>query len=95
MCTATGFKSRTCAHKWLTITKPCGTGKGFDSCHLHSFDGENAFLGGPKYFWAPANSCPECNKKGQYNGNVTRMVLGYGHGLDYGMRTSVLCCILM
>jgi hypothetical protein len=88
MCIATVFKSATCLHKWLTITLPCGPGMGFDHCARHTFTGPTSICGGPRYILAPAYSCPTCNKKDQYDGNKTRMVLrdqtpigiGYGYG---------------
>jgi hypothetical protein len=76
MCRATAFQSRTCRHRWLTITTPCSPAVGFDNAPHHRFDTDTALLGGPKYVPAPAHSCPECNKKGQYDGNRTRMVVG-------------------
>ena len=30
------------------------------------------------YFKAPMKSCPDCNKKGGYDGNKIRMVLDHG-----------------
>jgi len=88
MCTATAFKSATCLHKWLTVTLPCGPGMGFDHYARHTFTGPTSICGGPRYISAPAYSCPTCNKKDQYDGNKTRMVLrdqtpfgiGYGYG---------------
>jgi hypothetical protein len=92
MCTATAFKSHTCSHKWLTINLPCGPGMGFDNCLRHAFSGQTGIFGGPKFIPAPAHSCPTCNKKDQYDGNKTRMVLrrmdmfgtGYWNGGNIG-----------
>jgi hypothetical protein len=88
MCTATAFKSHTCPHKWLTITLPCGPGMGFDTCARHTYTGQTSLCGGPRFIPAPAHSCPTCNKKDQYDGNKTRMVLKdqtqFGTGYWYG-----------
>jgi hypothetical protein len=78
MCHATGLRSSTCRHKWLTITSPCATGMGFNSLGIHKFHTSHTWWGSTKYFKAPMKSCPDCNKKGQYDGNKIRMVLDYG-----------------
>jgi hypothetical protein len=79
MCHATGLRSSTCRHKWLTITSPCAAGMGFNSLGVHKFHTSHTWFGGTNYFKAPMKSCPDCNKKGQYDGNKIRMVLDYGH----------------
>ena len=75
MCIATAFKSQTCPHKWLTITRPCCPGAGFDTCTYHTYTGRRSFCDGPKFVPAPAYSCPTCDRKYQYDGNKTRVVL--------------------
>lgn len=51
---------------------------GFNSVGIHHFKTSHNWYGGVKYFKAPMKSCPDCNKKGQYDGNKFRMVLDYG-----------------
>ena len=100
MCRAAAYKSSTCPHRWLTVTSPCGPGMGFDSAHGHSFTGETALFGGPRFLEAPAHTCPHCNKKDQYDPNLTRLVTGnagccgYDYGYGYG-GGPVICCNVM
>lgn len=79
MCRTTGYKSTTCGHRWLTITTRCAPNMGFTNTPIHEFraDGFSLF-GTPKYQKAAAGTCPNCDLKGQYDGNTTRMVLGCG-----------------
>jgi hypothetical protein len=51
---------------------------GFNSLGIHKFHTSHTWWGSTKYFKAPMKSCPDCNKKGQYDGNKIRMVLDYG-----------------
>lgn len=50
---------------------------GFTTHPSHEFGTQRKFfgLGGIKYFDAPTNTCPNCDKMGQYDGNKIRMVL--------------------
>ena len=77
MCEATYFKSSTCRCRWLSITRPCSYGMGFDYHPYHQGvrDKRNV-LGMPDWTLAPAHSCPQCNGSGPYSSNVTRMWLG-------------------
>jgi hypothetical protein len=59
----------------MTIVKPCNPGAGFSSTHYHKY---TPARNGPfvaRFVAAAANSCPNCDKNGDYDGNVTRMVL--------------------
>lgn len=52
---------------------------GFTSTPIHEFRSDGSFVWGkPNFQKAPAGSCPNCDLKGQYDGNTTRMVLGSG-----------------
>jgi hypothetical protein len=80
---------------------------GFNSICIHKFKTSHNWYGGVKYFKAPIKSCPDCNKKGQYDGNKIRMVLDYGDdpvqfgGPDggeyagYGIGGPVMVCSVM
>lgn len=78
MCRTTAYRSTTCNHRWLTITARCGPNVGFTTTPIHEFRCDSMFFGKLKFMKAPAGSCPNCNLKGQYDGNTTRMVLGNG-----------------
>ena len=83
MCYAQGYKSSTCGHKWLTITRHCTSNRdangaivGFNALGFHEFLPESrTIFGSPQYLIAAANSCPKCDRQDQYDGNVTRMVI--------------------
>jgi len=75
MCQTESFASHTCAHKWMTIVKPCRHGGGFSSSNYHEYIPARQGAFAPRYIAATANSCPSCNKKGDYDGNLTRMVI--------------------
>lgn len=75
MCQTESFQSHTCAHRWMTIVKPCQPGTGFSSAHYHKYTPTRKGPLAARYVAAAANSCPSCDKKGDYDGNLTRMVL--------------------
>ena len=75
MCKAELNKSHTCHHKWLTIVKECKEGAGFDGNHLHRFKTARPGLFQPRYASTAANTCPECDKKADYNSKTTRMIV--------------------
>lgn len=75
MCQTESFQSHTCAHRWMTIVKPCQPGTGFSSAHYHKYTPTRKGSLAVRYVAAAANSCPSCDKKGDYDGNLTRMVL--------------------
>lgn len=97
MCTVQFWKSRTCGHKWLTIKKSCQEGRGFNNCP--SFDpGLARVQRGPSY-WAPPGSCPEHDKKGEYDGNTMRMITHINYGVKLGSNphpkskgVEMICC---
>lgn len=77
MCRATAYESTICRHRWLTITTRCSPNAGFTNTPIHQFRFDStSLLGGPRYQKASAGSCPNCDLKGQYDGNTIRMVLG-------------------
>ncbi|EXJ89358.1 hypothetical protein A1O3_02425, partial [Capronia epimyces CBS 606.96] len=76
MCQVESHKSQTCGHKWATIVKHCHEGAGFSENSVHAFTRARTGLFQPKYIPAPAGSCPNCDKKGDYDANETRMILG-------------------
>lgn len=76
MCRTTAYKSTTCQHRWLTITTRCSPGAGFTSTPIHEFRfSEASLFGSPRFQKAPAGTCPNCDMKGQYDGNTTRLLL--------------------
>lgn len=77
MCRAIGYKANACGHRWLVITTRCAPNMGFTNTPYHEFrvDGVS-ILGNPQYEKAPAGTCPNCDRRGQYDGNTIRMVLG-------------------
>jgi hypothetical protein len=79
MCRITAYKSRTCNHRWLTITARCAPHMGFTTTPVHDFRSDGCSIWGRPYFMkAPAGSCPNCDLRGQYDGNTIRLVLGSG-----------------
>ena len=75
MCQVETFKSHTCPHEWMTIVKPCGPTASFKD-QYHRFKPARKSLGKtPRPISAPANSCPNCDKKGDYDANLTRIIL--------------------
>ena len=93
MCQTEGFKSHTCQHKWMTIVSPCKPGAGFSTNNYHQYTRARPGPLAAKFISAAANSCPSCDKKGEYDGNVTRMVsdqkdqwggLGNGYSMTDG-----------
>ena len=77
MCKTETYKSHTCNHKWMTIVKPCETGASFNN-QCHNWKPARSGLKKitqPSYLSAPANSCPNCDKKGEYDAGLTRMIL--------------------
>lgn len=79
MCRTTAYKSTACNHRWLTITTRCAPNVGFTTTPVHEFRSDTSFhWGRPSYLKAPTGACPNCDLKGQYDGNTTRMVLASG-----------------
>lgn len=79
MCRIIAYKSRNCNHRWLIITTRCAPQMGFTTTPVHDFRTEGFSLcGKPNFMKAPAGTCPNCDLKGQYDGNTTRLVLGSG-----------------
>ncbi|KAI1611584.1 hypothetical protein EDD37DRAFT_428904 [Exophiala viscosa] len=75
MCQAELNKSFTCRHKWLTIVRKCEDGGGFNDNHLHKYRPARLGLFHPKFASAAANTCPNCDLKGDYDTKTTRMIL--------------------
>lgn len=94
MCQTIGYKSIQCGHHWLCITKPCGPGMNFNTTPWHYFQGNRTLFncGRIKFFNAPIGSCPNCDMRGIYNGDTTRLVICkglrerqiYQNGYPYG-----------
>lgn len=79
MCRVIGYKSRACSHRWLTITSRCAPNMGFTMTPVHEFRSDGcSILGRPSFTKAPAGTCPDCDLRGQYDGNTIRLVLGSG-----------------
>lgn len=79
MCRVVAYKSRTCNHRWLTITARCAPSTGFTTTPVHDFRSDGcSILGRPSFTNAPAGTCPNCDLKGQYDGNTIRLVIGNG-----------------
>ncbi|EXJ95324.1 hypothetical protein A1O1_00444, partial [Capronia coronata CBS 617.96] len=76
MCQVESHKSQTCGHKWATIVEQCHKGAGFSKTSVHPITKARTGLCQPRYISAPAGSCPNCDKKGDYDANGTRMILG-------------------
>lgn len=75
MCQAELNKSYTCRHKWLTIVKECEQGGGFKDHHVHRYQPARSGLFQPKYASTAANTCPNCDLKGDYDATKTRMII--------------------
>jgi len=75
MCKTESFRSHTCPHTWKTVVEACHLG-GFNG-HQGAFQDDPARKGlfPPRYIAAPSKSCPSCDKKGDYDGNQTRIEL--------------------
>ena len=80
MCLTQGFKSYTCHHRWLTITHPCGPDRGFDNCRRLTAQQPSLFSGRQTWYYATAGSCPVDGLKGNYDGNMIRVVRRDGGG---------------
>jgi hypothetical protein len=80
MCQTELFKSATCAHKWMAIVKPCTNTASFSSSKYHTYKPVRKGPFTPKYITAPANSCPSCDRKGDYDSDMIRFVLRDGDG---------------
>ncbi|EHY58002.1 uncharacterized protein HMPREF1120_06020 [Exophiala dermatitidis NIH/UT8656] len=78
MCQIESYRSSTCGHKWVTIVKRCGSpGTGFNKDNaVHSYTRARTGLLEPKYLSVAAGGCPNCDKRGNYDANETRMILG-------------------
>jgi len=74
MCQTELNKSFTCRHRWLTIVKECQPGMGFNQ-QIHPYTPARSGWFQPKYFSAAAKTCPNCDKKGEYDWNKTRIIL--------------------
>ncbi|KIW73544.1 hypothetical protein PV04_01651 [Phialophora macrospora] len=77
MCQTETFKSHTCPHQWMTIVKPCGPEASFRN-QYHTYKPARSGLkkfAQPGALSAPANSCPNCDKKGEYDANMTRIII--------------------
>ncbi|OCT53490.1 hypothetical protein CLCR_10966 [Cladophialophora carrionii] len=77
MCQTETFKSHTCPHQWMTIVKPCGPKASFKN-QYHTYEPVRRGLKKliqPGAIPAPANSCPNCDKKGDYDANMTRIII--------------------
>ena len=78
MCTTMLYESKTCKHKWMAINKSCGYTvygykKGFTTCD--AFDPKKGIVTPtPSKTMAAPRTCPECDRKGYYDGNQVRMV---------------------
>jgi len=73
MCKTEIFKSHTCPHKWMTIVAPCSKGASFKNKY-HRYTSARGMLA-MGAIAAPANTCPNCDKKGDYDANMTRFIL--------------------
>jgi hypothetical protein len=77
MCQIEKFQSHTCAHKWMSIVKPCRPNASFNN-RLHKYKPVRSGLQGflqPGYISAPANTCPNCDRQGDYDAERTRFIL--------------------
>ncbi|OAP58442.1 hypothetical protein AYL99_07532 [Fonsecaea erecta] len=77
MCKTEAFKSHTCPHHWMSIVKPCGPEASFKNQAHQYTPARSAWkrLVQPEYLSAPAKSCPNCNLKGDYDADKTRIIL--------------------
>src|ERR1700761_4700343 len=77
MCQTETFKSHTCPHQWMSIVKPCAPNASFKS-QYHQYKPARSGLKRltqAGYISAPANSCPNCDKNGDYDANTTRLII--------------------
>ncbi len=61
----------------MTIVKPCGPKASFKN-QYHIYKPARSGLkklAQPGALSAPANSCPNCDKKGEYDANMTRIII--------------------
>lgn len=106
MCTAKLLKSPTCEHWWAEILKPCADDRNFGNCPSFQ-DGKARNLKTNPWTKAEKDTCPKCDKKGDYDSNATRMVKGIQYGYRWGtgpnksdrgvdlLTPGGLCCIVM
>jgi hypothetical protein len=78
MCQTESFKSCICSHKWMTIVSICEPGAGFNRYERHQFTKTRKGPLQSRFVSAGAHTCPSCDKKGNYDGNLTRIVLEKG-----------------
>ncbi|EXJ72647.1 uncharacterized protein A1O5_03793 [Cladophialophora psammophila CBS 110553] len=77
MCKTEAFKSHTCPHHWMSIVKPCGPEASFKNQTHQYKPARSAWkrMVQPEYISAPADSCPNCDLKGDYDADKTRIIL--------------------
>ena len=105
MCRTRHFHSPKCGHEWYKIITPCDKDKNFSNCEsfknmrLRS-SAENITRN------MPLGECPECGKKGEYDGNMIRMVASREYAISLGRIRpgaprgmsggwEILCCVVM
>lgn len=76
MCQTSHFKSSTCQHLWLAITRPCQPGAGWINSLVHDFKLEKNPGTGKATYISVANACPICDRKGLYDCNIIRFSTG-------------------
>ena len=79
MCTSKFLQGYACIHTWAEIVTPCAEGKGFSNCSTFT-DGMIHKRSGLRRSIAPKESCPICDKKGEYDGNKMRTIKSTSYG---------------
>jgi len=99
MCKTAFWRSGTCSHRWVTLVKPCADDRNFGNCPYFANGTAQGRYRGP--LPALANTCPECDKKNDYDGDATRMVTGETEGIKFGSTpdkhsggVEIICCVI-
>lgn len=82
MCRTVYWKSPTCEHRWLSIGQPCPKDAGFDKCKALKTKGLLPFTPGGSVR-AAHGTCPKCDLKGKYDGNMVRMLSSHSYRVQY------------
>lgn len=109
MCQTAYYRSQTCLHYWIIITKPCRgppphlVDRDFSTCPLFANGFASRLKIAPAI--AQAHTCPECDQGGVYDGDFTRMVSGERRGFRWvdgeqffelgGVGGGCICCVTM
>lgn len=101
MCKVQIWRSKTCPHRWISLTKPCGEGKNISNCPAFT-NGKARPTKEACAALAPPKSCPHCDKKDEYDGNRIRMIKSLEYGVKFGEGPSrsdsgieCMCCNIM